>query len=68
MSKEIVKGSVVKFEGGFYRVTSARGSKVNLGAIFGGRIYHKGVAVTAVCEAHDEWYAYWQQTDAYRCM
>jgi hypothetical protein len=42
---EVKKGSIVRFEEGNYRVTSLRGGKVNLGSIFGSRIYHKGIPV-----------------------
>ncbi len=68
MSKEIEKGNIVEYSGSYYRVTSARGQKVNLGAIFGGHIYHKSIPVTQVREAEAEWYAKWQRSESYQCM
>ena len=70
----IIAGNIVKIkEGktpqGYYRVTSVRGGKANLGAIFGRRhIYHKGVAVETLQECEREWYANWQKSDTYQCM
>lgn len=68
MSKHIVKGSIVKYNDGWYRVTSLRGSKVNLGAVFGGPIYHKGLDVGCVVEDEAAWYARWQQSETYQSM
>ena len=67
MTKDL-KHAIVKFEGGFYRVTSHRGSKVNLGRVFGGSIIHKGIPETAVVEAHGEFYNHWCQSETYMCM
>jgi len=66
--KKDMKSAVVKFQGGFYRVTSHRGGKVNLSGVFGGRIYEKGIPEAEVTEAHDEWYAHWSQSESYMCM
>jgi hypothetical protein len=72
MSK-IAKGSVVKIasqgkKSGYYRVTSLRGQKANLGPIFGKGVYHKGVPVEELVECHSEWYARWSQSESYQCM
>jgi len=66
--KKDMKSAVVKFRGGFYRVTSHRGGKVNLGAVFGGRIYEKGIPEAEVTEASEEFYAHWSQSESYMCM
>ena len=65
---EINKDSIVKYQGGFYRVTRCSANTVNLGAIFGGRIYHKGIQKSEVTEAHGEWYEKWTQSETYKCM
>jgi predicted nucleotide-binding protein (sugar kinase/HSP70/actin superfamily) len=65
---EIKKGSIVKFENSNYMVTSLRGGKVNLGSIFGSRIYHKGVPVERVTENANEWYDNWTKSETYMCM
>ena len=65
---EIVKGMVVKYEGGNYRVTCVKGGKVNLGSIFGKHIYHKGIPVEQVKNDEAAWYKRWQQSESYRCM
>ena len=70
----ITAGAIVKIkEGktpqGYYRVTSVRGGKANLGAIFGRRhIYHKGVPVETLQECEREWYDNWQKSESYQCM
>lgn len=65
---EINSGSIVKFEGGFYRVTRCTKNTVNLASVFGGRIYHKGIAKAEVTEAGAEWYDRWSQSETYQCM
>ena len=65
---KITKGATVKYEGGFYRVTSVRGLKVNLGQIFGSKIYYKGVSIGQVTEAYEEWYENWTKSEAYQFM
>ena len=64
----IVVGAVVLFENGWYRVTRVTKNTVNLGAIFGNRIYHKGVDITQVVEDHDNWYKNWSRSETYQCM
>jgi len=70
MTNVIKTGSIVKLNDkkGYYRVTSLRNNKVNLGSVFGKTIYHKGIDVTQVTECENEWYNAWRQTDAYMCM
>ena len=66
--KKDLKFAVVKFQEGFYRVTSHRGGKVNLGRVFGGRIYYKGIPEAEVVEAADEFYDNWSKSESYMCM
>jgi len=63
-------GTIVslKNESGFYRVTSCRGGKVNLGSIFGKTIYHKGIPVENVYENAAAWHERWTQSETYKCM
>jgi hypothetical protein len=65
---EIKKGHIVCHQGGHYRVTSVRGGKANLGAIFGKGIYHKGVSVHDMFEDENEWYKQWSKSEIYMCM
>ena len=65
---EIVKGMIVKYEEGNYRVTCVKGGKVNLGSIFGKHIYHKGIPVEFVTEDGAFWYQKWTQSETYMCM
>lgn len=69
-TKPIVKGSTVKYQGKFYKVTAifARLGTANLGQIFGSHIYHKGAPIADMVEAHDEWYGHWRQSETYQCM
>ena len=66
----INKGSIVKYNDGYVRVTAyfPKSKKVNLGGIFNGKIYHKGVPTYKVEEAYEEWYEKWSQSETYRCM
>jgi hypothetical protein len=74
--KAVQKGSIVAFKdikgdrekAGHYRVTSLRGGKVNLGAIFGKNIYYKGIPLEEVIEDEASWYAGWTRTESYMCM
>ena len=74
MTQEIKKGTIVSYtepgtnRPGWFRVSNATKHKVNLGSIFGGRIYYKGVPKDQVKEDGDAWYSYWQTTDTYKCM
>ncbi len=63
-----LKGVIVKFQGGFYRVTSHRGQKVNLAGVFTKRIFYKGVSEFDVIEATAEFYDHWSQSETYMCM
>jgi hypothetical protein len=65
---QIKSGMIVRFDGGWYRVTKATKNTVNLGAVFGGRVYHKGVDITLVQEDEAAWYANWSQSESYMCM
>lgn len=65
---EITKGMIVKYDGGNYRVTCVKGGKVNLGSIFGKRIYEKGIPVELVVEDGAAWYERWTRSETYMCM
>lgn len=56
------------FDGGWYRVTAVTKNTVNLGAVWGGRIYHKRVDITKCQEDEAAWYENWRKTDHYQCM
>ena len=71
MSLPFYPGQVVKFDNGFYRITAIIGKKnitVNLGSIFGSKIYYKRVAIDNIVDAEAEWYQRWSQSESYRCM
>jgi hypothetical protein len=75
-TRELGTGSIVAFKdtkndrekNGYYKITSIRGGKVNLGSVFGKSIYYKGIGVDEVYECQEEWYAAWSQTESYMCM
>jgi len=66
--KEIVKGSIVRYKDGYQQVRSRFKTHVNLCAIFQSRITHRHVPLSEVVEAHDEWYAKWEQSESYMSM
>ena len=66
---EIKKRSIVKYDGGYYRVTRATKATVNLGSISHRKqIYHKGIPKTEVVESEAEWYEWWSDSETYRSM
>ncbi len=65
---EITTGAIVLYDGGWYRVRKVTKNTVNLGAIFGSYLHHKGVSKELVKEDEAAWYANWQQSDTYRQM
>ena len=65
---EIQKGMIVSYKEGNYRVTSARGGKVNLGSIFGKKIYEKGIPIEEVFENSVAFYEQWSKSETYMCM
>lgn len=69
----IGQGSIVKYQGGYYRTgtrfsSKAQGVRFNLGSIFGKHTYHRQVPVDQLTEAHAEWYQLWSESETYRCM
>ena len=66
--KEIQSGSIVKYDNGWYRVRKCTKNTVNLGAIFGNHLYHKGISKDQVIEDEANWYSNWQQSDTYKSM
>jgi hypothetical protein len=67
-AKPIVKGSVVKYGDGYYRVSARYSRTVNLSGVFTSFVHHKSVPVDQVVEAHDEWYEKWTQSETYQSM
>lgn len=65
---EIATGSIVKYQNGFYRVTRCTKNTINLGAIFGNRVYHKGLNKNEVTEALAEWHERWINSESYKSM
>ncbi len=68
--KPIKVGSIVKAKNieGYFKITSIRGGKANLGAIFGNKIYHKGISIYDITESEKEWYSKWQNSESYMSM
>lgn len=65
---EITIGMIVKYQNGFYRVTRLTKNTANLAAVFGSKIYHKGINRNEVVEATNEFHQQWSQSESYRCM
>lgn len=68
VKRPVGKGSTVKYQNGYYRTTRVTKKTVNLGPVFGGGVYFKGISIDLVEEAYDEWYENWSQSDSYKCM
>lgn len=66
--KKLVPGMIVKYELGHYRVRKVTKNTVNLGAIFGGKLYYKGVDKTLVTEDEVAWNEAWMRSETYQSM
>lgn len=64
----IQKGTIVKYNDQWFRVTKATKNTVNLGSIFGNTIYHKAIAKELVVEDEANWYKNWQKSERYQSM
>jgi len=67
-TKEIVKGSIVKYNDGWMRVRAIYKTTVNLGSIFGSKTTIKQVPIEQVKEDYDAWSKAWQQSETYQSM
>jgi len=65
---DIKKGSIVKYNKGFYRVSFVTKQKVNLKSIFGNHLYFKGLPKTEVVEAESEWWEVFSNSETYKSM
>lgn len=69
VSKPVVKGSTVRYQDGYYCVSSITKATCNLTGVFHRhRVIHKRVPLREVYEAHDEWYEKWAQSETYMSM
>ena len=68
VTKPVVKGSIVKYMGGHYRVSAVVAGLVNLKSVFGSKIYFKRLPIADVVEDEEAWYADWTQSETYKCM
>jgi hypothetical protein len=64
---EIIKGSIVLYNGGWYRVRAAFKDTLNLGNVFGSKTLFK-VNRVDVKEDEDAWYKKWHESESYKCM
>lgn len=65
---EIKIGTVIEYQGGFYRVTRLTKNTANLGSVFGNTIYYKGIQRNEIVEASDAFHKKWEQSESYQCM
>lgn len=68
MENQINKGSIVTYQGGFYRVSNCTKNTVNLASVWGGRVYHKGIKISEVTESAAEFHEQWSKSETYMCM
>lgn len=71
MSQEIKKGMIVtKKDGsiGHVRVTRVTKNTINVGAIYGNKIYEKGSPKDLWIEDSEGFYERWRKSETYRCM
>jgi len=68
MENQINKGSIVNYQGGFYRVSKLTKNTVNLKSVFGNWVYYKGIKITEVTEAAADFHNDWTKSESYQCM
>lgn len=68
INKPIVKGSIVKFQEGWYRVSHVGAGRCNLRGIFNGIMYHKHISLGAVVEDEAAWFEKWSKSETYQSM
>ncbi len=68
MENQINKGSIVTYQGGFYRASNCTKNTVNLKSVFGNRVYFKSIKLTEVTESAAAFYEYWSKSETYQCM
>ena len=62
-------GTIVTYNGGFYKVSRSTKETVNLRGVWGSRrTLHKSVSKAEITEAANEFMSYWQTTESYMCM
>ena len=68
--KEIVKGSIVKYQGNNYMVkTLFKNGTATLSVIFRPEyIYHRKVNVTDLVEDYEAWYQGWTESETYQLL
>ena len=64
----LAKGTIVLYQNGWYRLTRVTSKTVNLGAVWGGHVYHKRVPIDQVVEDEAAWYDNWRKSESYQCM
>jgi len=67
-SKVIKKGTIVEYQKGWCKVTAVFKDTVNLGAVFGNSLYHKGIPKSEVKEDEEAFYENWRKSESYQCM
>lgn len=50
------------------RISRINSKWVNISTIWGGKCTHKRVPLTELTESGEEFYAWWSQSESYRCM
>jgi len=65
---EIKKGSIVKYNKGFYKVSFVTKEKVNLKSVWGNKIYYKGLPKSEVVEAAAEHWEVFSNSETYASM
>ncbi len=64
----IKKGSIVKYNGGWYSVKTVFKNTANLSTVFGSTPIIKGVLKENLKEDADTFYKHWQKSETYMCM
>jgi hypothetical protein len=67
MAAMIQKGNIVQYKNGWYRVSAVyKDGTANLKGVFNNHLYHKRVPMAAMVEDGNGFWAWYQNSDAYR--
>jgi hypothetical protein len=62
-------GTIVTYDGGFYKVSRSNKKTVNLRGVWGSRrVLHKDISKSEIVESANEWYTNWSSSESYMCM
>ena len=67
-TRPVLKGSIVRYQGGWMKVNARFKHSVNLTTVWGYKTKYKGIPLHEVYEDGAAQYEAWTQSESYQCM